>query len=105
MAPIGSLDDLIGAGSIASPDEYNALLDTPPVSKSGVIPTGVDLLAKPVLHEIFREPVEQIQIGAWGGRESTGKIKMMIRVSQPHERGEEHVAGERFPDATDDLPQ
>jgi type VI secretion system FHA domain protein len=51
VAPIGSLDDLIGAGSMASPDEYNALLDTPPVSKSGVIPTGVDLLAKPVLHD------------------------------------------------------
>jgi hypothetical protein len=39
---------------MASPDEYNALLDTPPASKSGVIPTGVDLLAKPVLHDAVR---------------------------------------------------
>lgn len=51
VAPIGSLDDLIGADSMVSPDEYNALLDTPPVSKAGVIPTGVDLLAKGVLHD------------------------------------------------------
>jgi len=49
--PIGSLDDLIGPGGAATPDEYNALLDSPVKSTAAAIPTGVDLLAKPVLHD------------------------------------------------------
>jgi type VI secretion system FHA domain protein len=46
----GGLDDLFGAGAGGS-DEFNALLDTPPAAPVGAIPSGLDLLAKPVLHD------------------------------------------------------
>jgi type VI secretion system FHA domain protein len=49
-APAGGLDDLIGAGA-GGADEFNALLDTPPATPALAIPSGLDLLAKPVLHD------------------------------------------------------
>jgi type VI secretion system FHA domain protein len=39
VAPIGSLDDLIGPGSVAAPDEYNALLDSAPPASMAPIPS------------------------------------------------------------------
>lgn len=50
VPPIGGgLDDLIGSNG--TPDEFNALLDTPPSRPAAPIPTGLDLLAKPVLND------------------------------------------------------
>lgn len=58
----GGLEDLIGSGAAAA-DEFNPLLDTPPAQPPQVIPTGLDLLAKPVLHDAMSIPTPARTLG------------------------------------------
>ena len=50
--------------------------------------------AKSVSDEVAQKIAEQIEIGPRRSRERAGEVEMMLRVSQPHQRGEQRPIAE-----------
>jgi hypothetical protein len=58
-----------------------------------------------VEHEVLDHVAQEVEIDAGRGGHRAGKIEMMLRVAQPHERREEHAVLELLRNAADHFAQ
>src|SRR6185437_973927 len=90
-APVGGREEeKIGVGSVSLAEFKDGLARGDVVASMAV---EEDQAFEAVPEKIFHEPAEQIEIGSRGAGECSGKIEVVIGISEPEKRGEEHAIG------------
>lgn len=61
--------------------------------------------AEAVRYEVLGEIDQHVKVDARGGGHRAGEVEMVVRIAQPHQRGEQHALMERLSDAAHDLAE
>ena len=64
-----------------------------------------DDASETVVNEILGEPGEEIEISSRSGGKRSGKIEVVMRVSQPHQRSEKGFIADFLMCSPDDFAQ
>ena len=60
---------------------------------------------EPVSDQVVGQIIQQVEIDSRAGRQRAGKVHVMVRVPQPHQRREQHTVLHRAAHTTHDLTQ